>query len=110
VIGVDEFHNLLEQIDVSFQPGVFHDWEFRSSDMRTFTIHLDGVAVSAGAFVGTGLEGHVQWGDYVAGPTSHCDWDYFRFGVVPEPATGLYLMTFAYTAIPRRMKCRSLVR
>ena len=94
-IGVDELHNLLEQVDVRFEPGVFHAWQFRSSDMRTFTIHLDRKFVSEGAFVATGLESRMSWGDLASGPTSSVDWDYFRFGVVPEPTMLSFLPVFA---------------
>jgi hypothetical protein len=104
VIGEDELHNQLEQVDVLFQAGAFHHWEFRSPDMRTFTLSLDGVAVSSGAFVFTGLEPRMHWGDFVRGPTSNVDWDYFRFGVVPEPATGLAFFVASLFCYSRKQR------
>jgi hypothetical protein len=101
-IGVHEFHNLLEQIDVQFEPGVFHVWEFRSPDMRTFTISLDGAPISSGAFMPGLPDAHVAWGDFGGGPTSNVDWDYFRFGVVPEPTASLSALTLALTYNSRR--------
>jgi len=104
VLGVDELHNLLEQIDVSFEPGVFHEWEFRSTNMRTFTLALDGTLVSTGAFVGGLPEAQVAWGDFVWGPTSNVEWDYFRFGVVPEPASCVSVLTLAFAYSSRRTR------
>lgn len=87
VIGIDEFYDRLEQTRVSFEPGVFHEWEFRSANMRSFSITLDGQPVLSGEFFGGLPYSHISWGDFVWGPTSNTEWDYFRFGVVPEPSS-----------------------
>jgi hypothetical protein len=102
LIGVDELESALEQTQVSFEPGVFHSGEFRTLDMRTFTVTLDGALAYSGAFAPSLPDARVQWGDSVQGPTSNFDWDYFRFGVVPEPPVGLPVFTLALAYIARR--------
>jgi len=93
VIGVDEVHSVLEQEEIGFEPGVFHAWEFRSRDMRSYTLLVDGSVIRTGSFLASGaVESRVDWGDVVAGANSHSDWDYFRFGVVPEPASWVSLL------------------
>lgn len=104
VIGFDEFDSFLEDTNVAFAPGLFHDWEFRSADMRTFTINLDGTEVASGNFVSTLPGARIEWGDAVHGPTSSFDWDYFRFGVVPEPTTSLSMMTVVVMGRLRKMR------
>jgi hypothetical protein len=80
-------HSLLEQFSFPMEPGVFHHWELRSSDMRSYDLFIDGALVYAGQFVPAVRRSQVEWGDLTAGAASSSRWDYFRFGVVPEPAT-----------------------
>ena len=93
VIGVDEVHSILDQEDVGYKPWVFHAWEFRSADMRSYSLSVDGSIVHTGTLTETGAtEPQIEWGDLVGGSTSHSDWDYFRFGVVPEPTSCISLL------------------
>jgi hypothetical protein len=75
----------------SFAPGLFHDYSLTTSDMRTYTLFLDQVAIWDGRFVGPFYESRVEWGDYTQGDASLAVWDYVRFGIVPEPTAGLLL-------------------
>jgi len=99
VMGVDETRSILEQKSVAFGPGVFHAWEFRSSDMRTYTLFVDGLVVDTGSFIQSGaVESRISWGDLVAGSNSHSDWDYFRFGIVPEPPSSISVLVLLCVA------------
>ncbi|MCC6359550.1 MAG: hypothetical protein IT450_12470 [Phycisphaerales bacterium] len=98
VLGVNELHSLQEQVDVEFESGLFHEWEFRSTNMRTFTISLDRSPVWSGAFVPGLPYSKLSWGDTVWGPTSHVEWDYFHVGVVPEPTSCLSMLALLCAA------------
>jgi len=105
VIGVDEIHSILEQEEGGFEPGVFHAWEFRSRDMRSYTLFVDESVIRTGTFVQSGaVESRISWGDLTFGAASHSDWDYFRFGVVPEPPSCILLVALLCAArTPRRI-------
>jgi len=83
---------------VQFEPGVFHEYELRSTDMRTYELYLDGGLVVNGVFFEGLFTPRVGWGD-VTGGRSLAAWDYFRFGVVPEPGAAVLLLMCA--AFPR---------
>ncbi len=68
-----------------FEPGASHLFEFRSWDMRGYELRIDGQAALAGEFYDTFSASQVAWGDGGQGSYSMARWDYFRFGVVPEP-------------------------
>ena len=70
---------------VQFEPGVFHEYELRSKDMRTYELYLDGHLAVNGVFFEGLFGAGVWWGDIVRGGSSLAAWDYFHFGVVPEP-------------------------
>jgi len=78
-----------------FLPGVFHEFELRSPNMRTYDPYIDDELAIEGSFWFQLIESRVGWGDTVQGAASLSRWDYVRFGVVPEPwsflmLTGLY--------------------
>ena len=79
-----------------FEAGAFHEFEMRSTDMRQYTLYIDGDPVVHGMFVEGLQPSYVGWGD-VTGGGSLTAWDYFRFGVVPEPACAS-LLSFALVA------------
>jgi len=92
VFGEQRIQSILEQIDFSIVGGQFLACEFRSRDMRTYQLSIDGSVVHEGVFIsGSALASRVYWGDDVAGATSLSDWDYFRFGVVPEVSSGAHI-------------------
>lgn len=102
VMSVGELQDALTQIGVPFSPGDFHNWEFRSSDMRLFTLALDGEIVLSGAFVAGASGAQISWGDFAWGPTSNVDWDYFRFGTVPEASTNMSILLLLLIRCIRR--------
>jgi hypothetical protein len=71
-------------VSAPFEPGVAHAFDFSSSDMRAYTLSIDGVQVIGGNFCLTFTDPQVMWGDGVCGGASLARWQYFRFGVVPE--------------------------
>ena len=88
--GVDEIDLPFENARVQFDPGEFHEFEIRTSDFRTYVLLIDGQVARAGAFWEPAVTAsYVAWGDGVQGAASLSTWDYFRFGVIPEPQTAL---------------------
>jgi hypothetical protein len=72
---------------ISFEPFISHSFELRSADMRTYALFVDAQLVRSGLFTHVTYPGRIGWGDSVVGAASQSAWDYFRFGVVPEPMT-----------------------
>jgi hypothetical protein len=72
-------------VGASFSPGVFHHFQLTSTDMRNYVLSIDGEEAIRGAFWLSLFSSQVWWGDETQGGASLSHWDYFRFGVVPEP-------------------------
>jgi hypothetical protein len=70
---------------VSFAGGEFHSFELRSADMLAYELFVDGLPALSGEFTDVFQASRVSWGDGTQGGRSLARWDYFRFGVVPEP-------------------------
>lgn len=83
---------------IPFAPGEFHAYELRSFDMRTYDFFLDGQLVRRGSFRQLVSTSRVGWGDGTQGAASLSRWDYFRFGVVPEPGSA-FLFASALVAL-----------
>jgi hypothetical protein len=86
-----------------FSPGEFHTFELRSCDMISYTLLID----DGLAFEGESFESfsptQVGFGDLVHGGASLAQWDYFEFGVVPEPhSLSLLLSSFLLAATAKR--------
>jgi hypothetical protein len=73
-------------VSVELEPHVYHEYEMRSSDMRSYELYIDGDLAIEGVFFEGFFSPRVGFGD-ITSNTSLAAWDYFRFGVVPEPAT-----------------------
>lgn len=71
-------------IRIEYAPGVYHSFELRSEDMRHYVLTMDGAPVIDGVFSESFYGPSLGFGD-LASPESLGQWDYFRFGVVPEP-------------------------
>jgi hypothetical protein len=84
-------YSVCEYAWIPFTPGVFHDYRLTSTNMATYALYIDSQLAYEGHFVPSGGESEVDWGDATQGAASLADWDYFRFGVVPEPSAGLLL-------------------
>ena len=79
-------------LEVGFEPDVFHEFELRSPDMRTYDLYIDGTLVGQSLFRALTGQSQVTWGPGTQGTASLTRWDYVRFGVVPEPTAGLALV------------------
>lgn len=76
-------------VSAPFARGVFHEFELRSWDMRSYELYIDANLAISGSFWFSLTPSRVNWGDSIQGGASLARWDYFRFGVVPEPSSGL---------------------
>lgn len=77
-------------------PGIFHTYCLATWDMRTYQLDIDGQMARVGSFWHSVGSSEVTWGDGIqsfVGGSLH-EWDYFRFGVVPE-ATPVTLLSVA---------------
>ena len=99
VFGVDFIRSFHEDVVLPFEAGAFHEFEVRSSDMQAYVLWIDGENVYTGSFWEPSFrQSRIEWGDYTRGAASLADWDYFRFGVVPEPRTFTLLLALACAA------------
>jgi hypothetical protein len=88
--SLDGIHIPGQGFVATFEPGVFHDFELRSSDMLTFTLYIDAIAAYEGNFTDPLVTAStVAWGDDTQGGASLTHWERFSFGVVPEPQSAL---------------------
>lgn len=84
--GEAEIRSVFEHRSFALVPGVFHQFEVRSHDMRQYDLIVDGLPFFQGAFWKPAVtRSYVAWGDAGVGSASVAEWDYFEFGVVPEP-------------------------
>ncbi len=84
-----------DDVEADFEPGVFHEFEFRSADMLFYELYIDGELRIEGSFWLSLDSSRVGWGDTVQGGASQVEWDYVRFGVIPEPTTGVLFLLAA---------------
>ncbi len=97
VYGTSFIYSLDEFVYIPFAPGVYHDYVLTSADLRSYALYVDGELARAGHFAPSGWESGVEWGDYTQGAASLSEWDYVRFGAVPEPSGSLILGSAALT-------------
>jgi hypothetical protein len=79
----------LENVSLPLASGVFHSFDFRSGDMLNYDLYIDESLAFEGVFVDVVTTSLMGWGDGVQGSSSLVDWDYVRFGVIPEPNSAL---------------------
>ena len=83
------FENLYFEVE----SGVYHTYRFESEDMVSYNFFIDGESVYEGTFLSpSSNQSSIAFGDLADGWMSLSRWDYFRFGVVPEPSTVLSLL------------------
>ena len=76
------------------EPGVFHTYRFESEDMIAYEFFIDGQWVYEGHFLWPASnQSLIGFGDLFNGWASISYWDYLRFGVIPEPATSMMLLS-----------------
>ena len=85
-----------------FEPDVFHRFELHSENMRAYELFIDDQLAIEGVFHETFSGPSVGFGDIVRGGASLAQWDYFRFGVVPEPTSGTMLLLLFVQSVTRR--------
>jgi len=89
VFGVDHVESAFEDdVIIPTAPGVFHDYELRSSDVMSYELHIDGELARIGSFWEAFPPSYVAWGDFIQGAASRHRWDYFRLAVFVAPQTG----------------------
>ena len=88
-MNTDTIRSALEGLTASFDPGVFHEFALTSTNMRTYELRIDGKPAIKGQFRLFFDSSRVGWGDGIQGSASLSRWDYFKFGVVPEPNSAL---------------------
>ena len=76
-----------DELVIPISAGTFHDYRVVSTDMLEYDLYVDDEHVWHGAFEQSVGPAYVAWGDGVMGAASLHRWDYFRFGVVPEPGS-----------------------
>jgi len=91
--GYDRLYSVFEDyLVIPFEAGVFHSYRVVSPNMQTYELYIDYQLVRQGAFVNLVVPSEIGWGDGVQGAASLHSWDYFRFGVTPEPSSALVLV------------------
>lgn len=94
-------------VSVPFEPYVFHVFELTSSDMDQYHLSIDGIPALDGRFEAVAEASRVFWGDVIQGGTSVTRWDYFEFGVVPEPSALLCMLCGSLAVFAIRRKTNS---
>jgi hypothetical protein len=92
-------YSILEHAWIDFDPYVFHDYSLTTSDLLTYTLRIDGSVAHNGRLETPCYVSAVGWGDKVTGATSVSDWDYVRFGVIPEPSGALLIISACLAGI-----------
>jgi hypothetical protein len=92
--GFDRMYSVFENyLPIPFAPGVFHEFEVLSTDMRSYDLRIDGDLVRHGAFQPNIGPSEIAWGEGIQGAASLHHWDRVTFGVTPDPC-GLVLLAF----------------
>ncbi len=89
---------------VPVAPSVFHTYRLESASMYDYSLWINGTYAHGGVFVRPGAPNPTVWfgdGTYGAGTLSLTQWDYFRFGIAPEPG-GIALALAACACVARR--------
>ncbi len=101
---VDRVLSVFEHgVSAPIAPGVFHDYELRSADMRSYQLYIDGSLAIQGVFAEVFGPPRVGFGQAMDGASSLAEWDWVRFGVVPEPAS-LAIGLLGVLTWPRRSR------
>ncbi len=83
--GDNKVTTAFTDIEIPVSNRVFHEYEMRSRDMRTYDLFIDGALTLHGDFWHGLMSPGVTFGAAGQGPSSLAAWDYVRFGVIPEP-------------------------
>jgi len=76
-----------EGVIIPLDPTISHTYRFESSDMESYRLLIDGDVAHESHFeTDTLLQSYTAWGAGTVGASSISHWDYYRYGVVPEPS------------------------
>lgn len=93
-IGVDRITSSRENWSHPIDPLIFHTYRLESADMVQYQLWIDSSPVHTGTWDLNSLNASFfNFGDGVRGARSLQEWDFVRFGVVPEPNSGLACAT-----------------
>lgn len=97
LLGPDTVLMLDQWTEFQITPGLWHEYHLQSADMENFSLSVDGDLAISGTFQTPSiLSAFVSFGDSWVGSASLSRWDYFRFGVVPEPPSDLLIAVVAF--------------
>lgn len=98
---VDRVTSTREGWELPVTPLDFHQYRVESTDMINYSLWIDGDFAISGMWDLNSLnESFVGFGDAVQGAASLADWDYMRFGVVPEGSASVLLVLMAAVRRP----------
>lgn len=98
----------LSLLFVPITPGVLHTYRIELPDDDTYRFLVDGILVDSGAQPGAfpTVASEIAWGGRFFAPSHTVQWDYIRYGVIPEPATATLLL-IGTTLLTLRRKART---
>lgn len=100
LVGLNSLIVLPSFVEVPLTPAEWHTITIRSWDMHAFDLYIDGSLAHSGQFESETLNrGFCAFGDPVRGASSHTEWDYVYFSIVPEPAPSIGLMLFSLPTV-----------
>jgi hypothetical protein len=108
----DHMRSWYETWSVPFDPTVFHTYRVESGDMYNYSLWIDDAHVHDGVFDRPGPP--IPWvlfGDVSYGTTpcvSLTEWNYFGFGVVPEPSSLMLALALLAGACVARRRARQV--
>lgn len=86
----------------AIEPGVMHEYELISHDMRTYALSVDGVGALCGTFRPHAARDSTVAFGLMGGPPALSQWDYVSFGVAPEPGSGVVCLAGLILGVRRR--------
>ena len=104
---VDEMTSRRENWRHAITPNVFHTYRIESSDMVHYSLWIDGQYARDGEWdLISWNQSFALFGDIHRGgvSTSRSEWDYFRFGTVPEPSSMSYVAVMFLAVFLRRFR------
>jgi hypothetical protein len=96
--------NFLPIVYVDIEPGILHTYRLELYGSESYTWSIDGQVIDSGIPQGSFLESDptLIWGVRRFEFDHTTRWDYIRYGAVPEPATGVFLLAASIALIHRR--------
>lgn len=85
--------------------GDFHSYRMESTDMVHYSLHIDNQLIRDGQWDLNSLNrSFLAFGDAVRGVRSVSEWDFVRFGVIPEPSSFIALAMFTVCSCHSRRR------